>query len=203
MRHSLASKEKLMPKGRWRRHLLYLLSSACLLTLVVTSWPSEVAHAQVAPVLTLEPDRGPCSVEAPVILARGRNFTPRQEISITSRLGRPGGQLFGDNRATVAADGTFAVQIRLFGCGPTTRDGTELTLLALPYSSRATSADSLAQATFTVSSTTATLPALPNTGAGSKATGLSWLCSLGVGLLLATTLGGACLGRRRASRGRD
>lgn len=130
-------------------------------------------------------------MEGPVILARGRNFTPGQEISITSRLGQPGGQLFGDNRATVAADGTFAVQIRLFGCGPTTRDGTQHTVLARPYGSRATSADSLAQATFTVSSTATAIPTLPNTGGGSLA-GQSQASEMVLGLLLITALSGAC-----------
>lgn len=108
--------------------------------------------------LTLEPDRGPCATDGPAIVARGRNFPPN-----TSFLLYVGSEarLTTDGRRLVGADGTFAVPVRLVGCGPATPDGARFRVI-VPWLQHAVDPRrELASATFIVVAAAPPLPAIP------------------------------------------
>lgn len=108
--------------------------------------------------LTLEPDRGPCATDGPAIVARGRNFPPNTSfflyVGSEARLTSAGRQLVG-------ADGTFAVPVRLVGCGPATPDGAQFRVI-VPWLQHAVDPRrELASATFIVVAAAPPLPAIP------------------------------------------
>ncbi len=108
--------------------------------------------------LTLEPDRGPCATDGPTIVARGRNFPPNTSfflyVGSEARLTTDGWQLVG-------ADGTFAVPVRLVGCGPATPDGAPFRVI-VPWLQHAVDPRrELASATFIVVAAAPPLPAIP------------------------------------------
>jgi len=110
------------------------------------------------PTLTLEPDRGPCATEGPAIVARGRNFPPATSFFLY--VGSEA-RLTTDGRQLVGADGTFAVPVRLVGCGPATPDGAQFRVI-VPWLQHAVDPRrELASATFTVVAAAPPLPAIP------------------------------------------
>ena len=121
-------------EGVWRHSAWrVLVSAACLVALVATAgtaWGTPV-RAAAGPVLTLEPERGPCDVPAPVVIARGSNFPPGRTISLMvwrqfpfSDSGAEGATVF------VAADGTFTTELRLAVCGPDDINGARFRVTA-------------------------------------------------------------------------
>ena len=99
----------------WR----FLVSAACLVTLVAagTAWGTP-AQAAADPVLTLEPERGPCDVPAPIVIARGSNFPPGRTISLMVWRQFPFSDSGAEGATVVAgADGAFVTELRLVGCG--------------------------------------------------------------------------------------
>ena len=109
------------------------------------------------PTLTLEPDRGPCTAEGPAIVARGRNFPPATSFFLY--VGSEA-RLTTDGRQLVGADGTFAVPVRLVGCGPATPDGVPFRVI-VPWLQHAVDPRrELASATFTVVAAAPPLPAI-------------------------------------------
>lgn len=144
--------------------------STCLLVSATVLWPLGVVRA-ADPALHLEPERGPCAVQNPPIVVRGSNFTPGQNIILgVARVGTDAGVL--DPSGTVGADGTFTLQGRISGCGPTTPDGTQFRIyvrrLEGPPTGRQSPIEVLATAIFTVSASPSPLPGLPNTGGGGR-----------------------------------
>lgn len=113
--------------------------------------------------LTLSPASGPCPVADPQIAARGTNFPPGVTVRLDVRpeSGPPTTFPVGP----VAANGTFATTVRLFGCGPTTPIGTVYTVVA--YSSDIPGAEPqalLATATYIVAAPTDEKVCFPQTG---------------------------------------
>lgn len=121
-----------------------------------------------APILTLDPNQGPCNVSKPRILARGRNFPPGKYVSL---MVLPLDQVsFEGARGTVAADGTFAWPVRLasdhplpgLGCGSATPDGTQFRISAVRLQGNVDPRKGeMASATFTASMSAPPLPVLP------------------------------------------
>ncbi len=152
--------------GHWA-----LVPTVCLLAVAAALWP--LGAAQAAPILTVEPERGPCPVLNPPIVVRGSGFRPGMMIKLLSRRATDGPLVpqprFGET--SVAADGTFSVQGQLFGCAPGMPDGTQFVIEAVdpvvpPGAARP---PVVATATFTVSSSSTSPPSppgLPNTGGG-------------------------------------
>ncbi len=200
---------------RHRPTLRMLVYLAGVLALAAAWLPAGAAGERV---LTLEPASGPCAADSPPITLRGSGFTPgatlrfailRERDGLIAATSSPAGGW------PAAADGTIVRTLRLAGCGPTEPVGSTFRIRVVEGRD-----DPGVTATFTVTAATTgaaatpgpaatapavpggVLPGLPNTGGG-KATGLSWLWSLGVGLLLVTALGGTYVARHRASRGRD
>ena len=66
-------------EGVWRHSAWrVLVSAACLVALVATAgtaWGTSV-RAAADPALTLEPERGPCDVPAPIVIARAATSRP-------------------------------------------------------------------------------------------------------------------------------
>jgi hypothetical protein len=135
------------------RALLALVT--CLAVLVAALGPLGTPRAASAPLLTLEPDRGPCAEPVtarepgPLIVARGQGF-PAGRIVILLVQQQSAGQASESTRVTTAADGTFVAQVRVLGCGPETRGGTEFYIRALLGSEgRGNPEPELTRATFT------------------------------------------------------
>lgn len=151
---------------RLRCHLIQQipLLTTCLFLLVTAMLPLEPVRAAVQPALTLEPHHGPCAVPNPLLAVRGAYFSPGQAITLLIRT-LPTNSATETATTTVAADGTFAVQVQLFDCGPTTRDGTQYYIYVRPAARGST--EVLASAIFTKSSSPSPPPGLPNTGGGS------------------------------------
>lgn len=158
-----------MTKPRWRWHLRYLLASACLLVLAAALSPLPDARAQAASVLTLMPDRGACGIPAPGVLVRGDGFPAGRALILLVRRVTP----LSDQRsegatATIAADGTFATELRLYMCRPDDVEGAQFQVTAHVRDGR-DFGPALASATFTKSASSAAPPGLPNTGGGGQA----------------------------------
>ncbi len=145
-----------MAKRRARRNHLWsvLVLLLCLATGIAAAWPGGAASAQPAPLLTLEPDRGPCAEPAPVITARGGGFPPGSTISLIvwrqfpfSDQGAEGGT------AVVGDDGRFAAELRLVLCGPDDLNGARFRVYAQTREGRDTG-PVLASAIFTRTATT-------------------------------------------------
>ncbi len=66
-----------------------------------------------------------------------------------------------DGRQLVGADGTFAVPVRLGGCGPATPDGAQFRIIVPWLQHNVDPRRELASATFTVVATAPPLPAIP------------------------------------------
>ncbi len=112
------------------------------------------------PTLTLEPARGPCATPDPAVVARGHNFPPGAEILLpvvrvdTNRA-------LGQVQGLVAADGTFAIPVRIEGCDPQTPEGARFRINAVRLRGAVDRHAGLANATFVVSTTAPPLPAVP------------------------------------------
>lgn len=159
---------------RLRRHVRPqpLALTTYLLVMIAAVWPLAAVRAATDPVLSLEPDRAPCTGR---IVVRGRHFPPGQVISLVAFL-PGGGRATEIARATVPTDGILAigVEVREFvgACdsGPAQRDGTRYIINAVR--TQGSSQDIfLATATFILSSSPATTPGLPNTGGGGAQSG--------------------------------
>lgn len=171
----------------------------CLLGLLVALWPPGVGRASAAPLLTLEPDRGPCTGQ---VAAHGRAFPVGRTIILFVRRAVPFSHQGSEGaRAVVAADGTFTAQVRIAECGYSpegvqpalaTQAGTQFAISAQTIDGKALG-PTLASATFTV---VPALPGLPNTGEGGLAPPPRGAES--AALLGALALGGASAARRRA-----
>lgn len=124
------------------------------------------------PTLTLEPNHGPCTTPEPVILARGRDFPPGKLISLYVLPVANRAAFVGVDGA-VAADGTFALPVRLnsdqvrqvlssdAGCGPATPDGASFRVNAVRRGGNVDPHNALASATFTADTSAPPLPVLP------------------------------------------
>lgn len=121
-----------------------------------------ITEGGLAPTLTLEPDRGPCTAPDPHVLARGQNFPPGASIGLY--LFQPDGSqssLDYVTKGVVNADGTFAWPVRLTGCDSTTLDGTHFRINAVRRQGNIDPRQGLASATFMVSASSSPLPVLP------------------------------------------
>lgn len=127
---------------------------------VLVHAPFTIAEGGPIPTLTLDPDRGPCTTQEPAILARGHNFPPGAYIGLyVIRMDTNRGT--GDTKGTVAADGAFALPVRLIGCDPATADGTQFRITAALLQDVVDTHNGLARATFTVAAAPPALPVVP------------------------------------------
>lgn len=145
--------------------------------LVVVGWVlmnATSAGAEV-PEFRLVPDRGPCIGGPQLVRVQSANFTPGTGVVIMMT-----GPYQGGRTTTVQADmlvrpdGTLPDSIYVGGCEPGTPDGTLFVFdayveLARPLGPQNPGEVKLATANFTIDSTAAPLPGLPNTGQGGMA----------------------------------
>lgn len=186
-----------------RRPIRQTLSlTMCLLAVVMALEPLGVARA-ADPVLTLEPDHGPCTSR---VVVRGAAFPPGQAIQLSvGQTAPPNHQGVILRRPMVAADGTFAVEfeMRLIAgpCvpGQAVPDGTQFTFYAEADNGIPSRSTLLAMTVFTVSSSPTPLPGLPNTGDGGGQDRMLPISSLIAGGLV-ITLSGIVLGYVHARR---
>ena len=110
-----------------RRGLSAGILYAVVQTLLLAWWPLAPVGA-ATPALTLDPASGPCGSR---IVIRGAGFPPGEPIDLgerrTAPTSRQGSQIA---VARVGADGTFAVELALLGCG-LDPEGAEITIFAV------------------------------------------------------------------------
>jgi len=120
MEELMVTLAKRRPLSRRRRHAVFLV--ACVIALVAALGPLGASPARAnSPVLTLTPERDPCDSQDRRATLRGLNFPPGLTVTLTAVRTAP----FRSNNlnplpdATVAADGTFAVEfeLRRLSCG--------------------------------------------------------------------------------------
>jgi hypothetical protein len=152
------------PESFYARHLDL---SACLLAILAVWQPPGVRGTAAAPMLTLEPDRGPCNFPNPQTMVRGKDFPPEIAIVIHAGRIRDGLVIPTIARAVIADDGTFAVAVPLRGvCYPNESDGSQFAIIAAEDVTPSRGGPPLASAIFSVGSSASSSPALPNTGGG-------------------------------------
>ncbi len=99
--------------GRFRQ---LLTLTAGLFAVAASFWLPAVARAAADPALTLTPDHGSCDTE---VALWGTGFPPGQEFAIFARRTRPDSDLaIPAGTLTVAADGTFALNVRMRNVTP-------------------------------------------------------------------------------------
>ena len=110
-----------------RRGLSAGILYAVVQTLLLVGWPLAPVGA-ATPALTLDPASGPCGSR---IVIRGAGFPPGEPIDLGERRTAPtprqGSQIA---VARAGADGTFAVELALLGCG-LDPEGAEITIFAV------------------------------------------------------------------------
>lgn len=170
-----------------------LASATFILTTSSTPLPGlPNTGSDAQPQFSLEPDRGPCDPPAPSIIARGEQFPPGATIGFYTSSSNGVFQLA---TTTVAADGTVVVGMRILGCDPRIQEGARFVISARIEEGRPGQAGpSLAIATFTVSSSPAPPPRLPNTGGGGARTRAPLTGGALVAVGLVPLLGAVALG---------
>jgi hypothetical protein len=137
------------------------------------------------------------------VVVRGGGFQPGQAVTfIAFRPG--GGNAFRLGRTVAADDGAFAAELevqQIFGaCNPAPGGETRYIINANIDRGDGSGGGFLATATFIILSP-ASMPGLPNTGAGGWATGQPWSPTWESALaLLLAALGGAYVARLRIQR---
>ncbi len=171
---------------------LAVVVTVCLWSAVLTAAPLPVA---AEPMITVEPERGRCAVDNPVVTLRGEGFPPGvtlRRLVLRTRDGRYTGFDSMAGGFTVAADGTFSVPLSLAGCRSGEPEGSLFRIIV-----RSDGPPTIeTSATFTVSaSAPAPLPGLPNAGGGGMSSSRSWVAQ---GVL--ATVGGV-IGLKVAAKG--